>query len=171
MKTVPIENLYVHLTMFWCFIERFIKESYMFHNRFSTGKVLCYFVVRKHFTEKTPFFFFFVRRVIWYDNVNWPHYFSLCGKLPCIDIYSVGLLKVEVSFDCDVLLELGNEMVEPPGFGRCSWCLALVCDSKAFTPWPETDIVFEQTRHLARCTFPSIFCKQLPNSLFISQLS
>ena len=49
----------------------------------------------------------------------------------------------------------------------CSRCLALFAwDSKAFTPWPETDIVFEQTRHLAQCTFPSIFYNQVLSSLF-----
>ena len=66
--------------------------------------------------------------------------------------------KVKIFTDCYVLLELGNEMVEPPGFGRR--------DSKAFTPWPKTDIVFEQTRHLAQCTFPSIFYNQVLSSLF-----
>ena len=77
--------------------------------------------------------------------------------------------KVEVSTGCDVLFELGNEMVEPTGSGRRSQCLALfACVSKAFTPLSETDIVFEQTRLLAQCTFSSIFCNQLLNSLFAS---
>ena len=43
--------------------------------------------------------------------------------------------KVEVSAGFDVLLELGNEMVEPSGFGRRSRCFAVfACGSKASTP-------------------------------------
>ena len=54
----------------------------------------------------------------------------------------------------------------------CSRCLTLfACDSKAFTPWPESDTVFEQTRHLPQCVFLPIFSNQLLNSLFASQLS
>ena len=75
--------------------------------------------------------------------------------------------KVEDSIGRDVLLELGNEMVEPPGVGRHSQYLAfLACDSKAFTPLPETDTVFEQTQDLAQCIFPSISSNQLLKSLF-----
>ena len=92
----------------------------------------------------------------------------------CFALTSTILLcfKVEISTGCDILPELGNEMVEPPGFGRRSQCLALfACNSKAFTPWPGTDTVFEQTQHLAQCTFPLIFCNQVLNSLFASQSS
>ena len=43
--------------------------------------------------------------------------------------------KVEIFTDSYGLLELGNEIVEPTGFGRRSRCLTLfACDSKAFTP-------------------------------------
>ena len=65
--------------------------------------------------------------------------------------------KIEDSTGCDVLLELGNAMVEPPGVGRHSQYLAFfACNSKAFTPLTETHIVFEQTQNLAQCTFSSI---------------
>ena len=76
---VPKTNMHVHLTILWCFVEIFIKQNYnTFHialtfvkksfeimgkNKtdnivtfsFSTGKVLYYFAVKKHFTEKINF--------------------------------------------------------------------------------------------------------------------
>ena len=76
---VPKTNMHVHLTILWCFVEIFIKQNYStFHialtfgkksfeimgkNKtdnivtfsFSTGKVLYYFAVKKHFTEKITF--------------------------------------------------------------------------------------------------------------------
>ena len=50
----------------------------------------------------------------------------------CFALTSIMLVyfKVEVSTGCDVLLELGNETVEPPGFGRHSQCLAIFATPK-----------------------------------------